>query len=289
MKTRLLNLVLGMVAAFGLSSCIQSHTVLTVNKDGTATIEENTVLGGMMAQMLSGLGDAFGGKEGGAKAPVNPLMDRASYEARAKKMGEGVKLTKLEEIKDPKGGLGVSAVYTVADINKLHMSMGTDIPDAVKGMAPDIEEKIEKAGKDENPVTFSLKDGELTINLPQPEPDPTAAKANKELEGLEPELNLGPEQQQQMAMAKMMLQYMAMSLTVKVNGEISKTNATHSKGNEVTLFSMKLADVLKDPNAFTKLAMMGDDLQDEDKAMEMMKNLPGVQVETQKKVSISIK
>ncbi|MEZ5329200.1 MAG: hypothetical protein R3F19_29480 [Verrucomicrobiales bacterium] len=209
MKTRLLNLVLGMVAAFGLSSCIQSHTVLTVNKDGTATIEENTVLGGMMAQMMSGLGDAFGGQEGGAKASVNPLMDRASYEARAGKMGEGVKLTKLEEIKDPKGGIGVTAFYTVADINKLKMGMGTDVPDAMKGMSPDIEKKIEEAGKEENPVTFSLKDGELTINLPQPEADPAAAKANKELEGLEPELNLGPEQQQQMAMAKMMMQDMA--------------------------------------------------------------------------------
>ena len=42
-----------MVAAFGLSSCIQSHTVVSVNKDGTATIEEKTVLGGMMAEMMA--------------------------------------------------------------------------------------------------------------------------------------------------------------------------------------------------------------------------------------------
>ncbi|MGK0186794.1 MAG: hypothetical protein ACI9R3_002577 [Verrucomicrobiales bacterium] len=288
MKTRVLNFVMGIVAAFGLSSCIQSHTVVSVNKDGTATIVEKTMLGGMMAQMMAGFGDAFG-QPGEAKAPANPLMDRATYEAQAKKMGEGVTLTKLEETKDAKGGMGVTVTYAVADINKLKLSMGADMPEAMKGMAPEIQEKLDEAGKEEEPVTFSFKAGELKINLPQPEIDPATAKANKELEGLEPELQLGPEEAQQMEMAKMMLADMSMSLTVKVNGDIAKTNASHAKGNEVTLFSMKFADIMKDPGAFSKLAMLGEDMQDKSKAMEMMKTLPGVKVETKKEVSISIK
>lgn len=277
---------MGIVAAFGLSSCIQSHTVVSVNKDGTATIEEKTMLGGMMAQMMAGFGDAFG-QPGEAKAPANPLMDRATYEANAKKMGEGVTLTKLVETKDAKGGMGVTVTYAVADINKLKLSMGADVPDAMKGMAPEIQEKIEEAGKEEKPVTFSMKDGELKINLPQPEVDPEVAKANKELEGFEPEM--GPEEAQQMEMAKMMLADMAMSLTVKINGDVAKTNASHAKGNEITLFSMKFADIMKDPKAFGKLAMMGQDMEDQAKAMEVLKKLPGVKVETQKEVSIKIK
>ena len=275
------------MTAIGLSSCIQSHTVVSVNKDGTATIEEKTMLGGMMAQMMAGLGDAFG-QEGGKKGSANPLMDRASYEARAKKMGEGVTLTKFEEAKDDKGGIGVNALYSVADINKLELGMSADVPDGLKGMAPTIDKKLADGEHEEDPVTFSFENGQLTINLPQPERDPAAEKASKELEGLEPELKLGPEQMQQMEMAKMMMQDMAMSLTVKINGKIAKTNASHRKGNELTLFSLKFSEALKDPNTMAKLAMLGEDLQDKKKALEAMKKLPGVIVELQKEVSVKI-
>lgn len=288
MNIRVLPLVLGLVTAFGLTSCIQSHTVVSVNKDGTATIEEKTMLGGIMAQMMAGLGNAFAGEDD-KNAGANPLMDRPAYEARARKMGEGVTLTKFEEAKDDKGGIGVTAVFAVADINKLRLSMNADVPASLKGMAPEIDKTLEDAGEEEKPVTFSLADGKLTIHLPQPETDPAAAKANEELKGLEPELQLGPEEKQQMEMAKMMLQDMAMSLVVRAGDGIAKTDATHSTGDDVILFSMKFSEILKDPAAFNKLALMGEELQDEDKALEAVKKLPGVKVETKEKVTVTFK
>ena len=210
----------------------------------------------MMAQMMAGLGDAFGEAGGEKPANANPLMDRKSYESRAKEMGEGVKLSKLEEIKDAKGGMGVKAVFTVADINKLKLGMSGDMPGAMQGLSPEIEQQLEDA-EEKEPITFALKDGKLTINMPQPENAAELDKNKEELQGLEPELNLGPEEKQQMEMAKMMLADMAMSLSIKVNGEVASSNATHREGNTVTLFSMEFKELLKDPNAFGKLAMMG--------------------------------
>ena len=52
---------------------------------------------------------------------------------------------------------------------------------------------------------------------------------------------------------------------------------------------MKFSEVLKDPNAFGKLAMMGEDLQDKNKAMEVVKELPGVQMENKEEISITVK
>ena len=290
MKKLFTNTVIGLVAVLGLSNCIQSHTVVFVHKDGTATVEEKTVLSGMVAQMMQGFAGAFEGEEGGgdAKAAANPLLDRKSYEARAKGMGDGVELKELKELKDPNGGIGVHAVFSVADINKLKLeASGGEMPDALKGLSPDIEEKV--AGEESTPITFAYKDGELSINVPQPEGIEELEKANEELKGLEPDLNLGPEQAQQMEMAKMMMKDMAISLKVEVDGGIAKTDATFSKGSELTLFEMKFSEILKDPNAFSKLALMGEDMQDKDKAMAVLKKFPGVKLEPKKKVSVSLK
>ena len=289
MKKFLVNLAVGIVAAIGLSSCIQSHTVVSVNKDGTATIEEKTVMSGMIAQMLQGFAGAFEGKDG-EKPPgagTNPLLDKASYEKRAKEMGEGVVLKEVKELKDAKGGIGVHAVFTVADINKLKLtSTGGDVPEALKGLSPDVEEL---KGEEVTPITFGFKDGELSINVPQPEHADEIAKSNEELEGLEPELNLGPEQAQQLEMTKLMMQDMAISLKVRIVDGIAKTDAAHRVDSDITLFEIKFSEVLKDPNAFSKLVLLGEDVKDKNKAMAVLKKLPGITLEPKEKVSVTLK
>ena len=282
-------LALSLIATFGLTSCLQSHTVVSVNKDGSATVEEKSILTGMMAQTLQQMAKAFQPEgEGDQDGNSNLLMDRASYEAKAKAMGEGVKLKELKELKAPNGGIGVQALFTVPDINKLKITAsGGDVPEVMKQLSPDIDQQLKE--EEVEPISFAYKGGQLKIKVPQPDRVEAIEKSNEELEGLEPEINLGPENAQQLEMAKMMFKDAAITLKIKANDGIAKTDASHHAGSEITLFELKFSEILKDPGAFNKLALLGDDLKDKSKAMAVMKKLPGVTVESKEEISVTLK
>ena len=96
---------------------MKSHTVVTVKKDGSATIEEKTTLSGMVAQMLQGfggLGQNPAGQPAGQGGALQ-IFKKKDFEDRAKKMGEGVRLASFKEVKDPQGGMGVHVEYSVKD------------------------------------------------------------------------------------------------------------------------------------------------------------------------------
>ncbi len=79
---------------------------------------------------------------------------------------------------------------------------------------------------------------------------------------------------------------------VKVDGEIARTNAsyveidTQSKKKQlVTLFDINIGEIMKDEETFKKLAAMGE-IQDMETAAEKLKGIPGLKIETAKRVEI---
>ena len=110
---KLSRLILVVAAVFSLASCLEIKNTITVNKDGTATVEETTLLGAQLAAMM-----AQGG--GGPGEQLKGLvMDKAKAEERAKQLGEGVTVKSIEEVKSPDGKSGNKVIFAVADIRKL--------------------------------------------------------------------------------------------------------------------------------------------------------------------------
>ena len=108
-------------ATLGLSACLEMKSVVTVNKDGTGTIEETALVGAQLKAMMGSLGAQPGqeGQPNPAAGLKDMVPDKAKAQERAKELGEGVTLKSHEEVTMPDGKSGVKVTYAVADIRKV--------------------------------------------------------------------------------------------------------------------------------------------------------------------------
>lgn len=248
------------------SSCLDHEAVITINKDGSGTITEQTLFSAeasaMMAQM-AGLG-------GEGQDPLSKMIDAEATAASAKKMGEGVEVEKAEKI-DKDGRKGGRVTYKFKDINKVKFTMGGSMSDAGKSMQP--PGLPEEKKPEQQPISFKYEDGTLTLTNPQ----------NKPAEGEKPEK---PEiDEQQLAMAQGMFKDMRMSLKVEFPGGIEESDATNVSGNTVTLAEMEFGKLVSDPAKLKKLM----ELDDPAAAATAFKGVDGLKVEPKETITVKLK
>src|SRR5438128_472470 len=109
-----------------LTGCIQSKAVLTINKDGSATLEQTAY----MAKM-----DVPGAAAG--ESPFDEKKLPAQSAEWAKSMGEGVTVKSAAALKDKAGWDGVKLVYAIKDVSKF--SVGYLPPIGTEMAKPDDE------------------------------------------------------------------------------------------------------------------------------------------------------
>ncbi len=264
MKTKLLMIATGAIALFGLCSCFQIESTISVKKDGSGTITEVMLLGEQMKAMME-MAAAQGGQNG--QNPMADMLDKGKAEAHAKQLGEGVELVSIEKI-DANGKVGVKTVYKFADINKLNytMNMG-DTPGAAK------KEKAKDSG-----LTFKLVDGHLTII--QKAPKAPGEKADDDAADDE-QPDMDP---QMLAMMQGMMKDMRITTKVVIESGISKTDATYVEGKVITLADIKMGKLLSDPEKLK--ALQGGDF---DKTKEALKGIDGIKFEGKESVSVEMK
>lgn len=238
------------------TSCLQQETTLSLNKDGSGTITETTILG---AQMLAMMGAAGG--EGGD--PLDQMIAQAkdkSDEAVAK-MGEGVTLKEVKKL-DKGGKKGLITVYEFKDINQLKYVFGSSLGD-------------DDGGEDKEPLDISYKNGVLTINN----------KYEKAKEGEQP---AKPEMSdQQLAMAQQMMGEMRMALKLEFPGGIAETNALHQDGNKVTMMDIDFGKLIAQEGKFKEF--MKAKPESPAQAAQLLKGVDGVKIETAEKLTVKLK
>src|SRR3954464_1532710 len=97
-----------------LSGCIDSESVVTVNKDGSGTIEETTLYSAQMSAMMSMAAAGFT-QPGAPAAGMSLTVTEEQAKANASQMGMGVTLQSLENLKTPDGRQGQKVVYAFTD------------------------------------------------------------------------------------------------------------------------------------------------------------------------------
>lgn len=269
MKIRLMRLFAGLLAVFGMNACLQNESVMTLRKDGSGTLVEETMMGAQMVAMMEQMA-AMGGAEAqaGAQDPLKEMYDEAKYKAAAAGYGEGVEFVGLEKVARD-GGKGVKVTYKFADINKLKFTPGGSL----KEMGG---EGAEAAAAEEEPVTFAYKDGKLAIKFADP----------KKPEGA-PEAEMPDENDPQAAMATAMLKDMRISARLVVEPGIAKTDATYAKDNTITLMDVRFGELLANPGGMK--AMKKLETNDRAALAETVKSLKGIELETKKEVSVELK
>jgi len=255
---KLITLVGAAALALLTTSCLQQHTTLSLNKDGSGTITETTALG---AQMLAMMGAAGG--EG--QDPLAEMIEQAkarSAEA-AKTMGEGVTVKEVKALNEG-GKKGFVVVYAFTDINKLKYSFG-------QGMGDNPEED------NNDPIQMSYKDGVLTVlnDYDQEEGDAAADEDEEEIDDAS------------MAMAKQMMADMRVSFSLEFPGGIAETNAEHVDGGKVTLIDIDMGKLVQNEAKFKEFTKKQPGSPAE--AKEMLKGVDGVKIETAEKVTIKLK
>lgn len=255
---KLITLVGAAALALLTTSCLQQHTTLSLNKDGSGTVTETTIFG---AQMLAMMGAA--GPEAGD--PVEQMLAQAKAKSAqtAAKMGEGVSVKEIKPLNEG-GKKGMVVVYEFKDINQLKYAMGQGMGDG-PGEAEEAKE----------PLDISYKDGVLTINNKYEKPEDGANAADEAMSD------------EQLAMAQGMMADMRMSLSLEFPGGIAETNAEHQEGNKVTIMDIDFGKLMTQQDKFKEF--MKGQPETPAQAKEMLKGVEGVKIETAEKLTVKLK
>ncbi|MFM2171221.1 MAG: hypothetical protein RI957_1450 [Verrucomicrobiota bacterium] len=285
-----LSVIRGISAAalvLGLSSCLEIHEKVTLKKDGSGTIMEETVLGAQLSAMMQMA--ALQGGEGG----MPDLFGEEAAKTRAEKFGKGVTVAKIEKI-NAEGKTGSRVTYQFADINAVTLDM-SDGASSLNGMSPQAAQAAKEKGAEVKPITFTYKEGVLTIFNPQPEKEAADAAKNavrdaiekNENAAAEDEVQAGAEAAQMQAMAMQMMKDMKMSAKVVIEPGIAETTATHHAGDVITLMEMDMGKLMANPEVMKQL--QGLDIKNPGELEKKLKAIDGVKGEEQEKVTVKLK
>jgi hypothetical protein len=270
MKT-LWILVIVAVVLFAIGSCIESTTLVRLNKDGTGEVEDTLLMRTDVIQMLMGVSQEMGEEPGEFE-----LADRAKLEARAQEMGEGVTLKSVENIVT-ETHQGYRALYTFQDINKVQVNENPDenVPDSGSPgeEAPNkeiITFQFEKA-KGKDPAS-------LIINLPREE---------EGTEGEGPEEMPEKQSEDMIDMFREIFKDMKIDVALEVDGKITETNAEHQDGSRIVLMELDFGKIIQNEEAFRELALSNTNSLEETK--ELIKDVPGIRVEMQDSIEVQFK
>jgi hypothetical protein len=254
------------VAVAVLSGCLQSRTVISVNADGTGTVEETFLMQRDIVQMLASMGEG----------ESFSLLDRDELERGAEELGDGVQFQSAEEMSTDWGS-GYRAVYSFDDINTLRVNQNPsdDVPSQGADMGGEQPSAVEY-------IQFTMTRGRpATLEIIMPEPEQEELEPVDEMpEGMEaPEIS-----EEDMQGLASLYTDMRISVDVVVNGDIVDTNATHHDGNRVTLMDIDFNRILEEPEVMERLARQEPGSLSQVEAL--VNDLPGIKAELNRRIQV---
>ena len=258
-----------------LSGCLEMHTVITVNKDGSGLVEENIFIGKEIIKMFKEFAAAFA--DSTQPQQEFNLFEEEKIKAKTSDYGEGIEFVSMENIVTDERE-GYQAIYKFKDLNKVKVNQ--DPSDEMPMAEP--KEGSEKTNEyvffkfitgNPNRIVFKLPDEtkKEEENTKQIKTDDTTA-TNVEADSSDFE-----------SMVKFMKDMKA-KFEIRVDGKITRTNATHVDGNTVTLFDIDFAQLISDKEKLEEFKKFNPNSFEEVK--KLVSGIPGIKVELNKEVFI---
>lgn len=262
------------VMFFMLVGCLEVSTVVSVKPDGTGTVAERLLIS--KASFMKMNSSAKGDKKG---ASAQPLPDKAELDKRAMEMGEGVCFVSVRPLAT-KTHEGYEALFAFKDINQLQVNRNPD-----SGVSADSASADQAPKKQKQYVRFIFKEGSPSrlLILMNPEMDASLSAASPVAK---PQQN--PEQLKIATnLMKEFFKGMRVFMAVDINGSVLATNATHRNEKRITLMDVDFDKLIANPKQFASFSALGFD-PSSDEMQKIMKRIPGIKLETQKEVAVSI-
>lgn len=266
---RYLRVLLLLAGALSSGACFQFSTVLTVNPDGTGTIQQHLLFTQAALAQLRQFA-AFGG---GGPQNFDPLSEQQARDA-AVTLGQGVTYVSSTPINSPEGQ-GRDIRYAFTDISQLRIVEAPPAPGGLSINAPNL-------GTDAQ-VAFKLtheSDGRsvLKITMPQFPLAPGAGGAGPQGIGNLP----SPEQ---MALVRPMFAGAKLAVFVEPAGTVVRTNSQFVDGRRVTLMDVNVDSLLNDDALMRRL----QSAKSADEGREMLKGVPGLKINLDPEITIEFR
>jgi hypothetical protein len=276
------------------SGCLQSSTLLKVNKDGSGTITvleyyspQITAMFESMSSMAVGMAEQMGGEvDAEETGPTDMFSDMIKQKTTG--FGPDVKLVKEERRTNKKGWKGYRLTYAFDDINTVNLNLGSS----------DMGGPGMEAQSDDSPAfTFAFEPGETaTLKIVPKETSATAEPAKEPgVEGEDAAMMQGSEEMDAMSaqmatqMMAPMMKGMRMSFFLQVDGEIVDTNAKYpaeNRNDTIVIMDLPMDRVLENPEAMALITAEDPKVQSKLATLD----IPGIKVEEQDKaLSVSFK
>jgi hypothetical protein len=264
------------LSIFGIfiSGCIEMHTVVTVKKDGSGLVEENIFIGIEIINMFKEFAAAFA--DSTQPQQEFKMFEEEKIKAKASELGEGIEFVSMKNIvTDEKEGY--TAIYKFKNLNtvKVNQDPSNEMP---------MGESKEGSDTTSEYVFFKFikgKPNRIEFKLPEGKKEDKSVDTPKTDEIAENEIP--PDSADAEKMMKFMKD-MRVKIEIKIDGEITKTNATHVDGNTITLFDIDFAQLLSDKGKFEEFKKLNPNSFVEIK--KLVKDIPGIKVELNKEVFV---
>lgn len=261
---KIISISVLLIIALALTGCIETTTLVKVNRSGSGTIEQTIIISGSFMELMSGLS---GQTEDAAEG--FDILDEEELAEDARNMGEGVSFVSAEEVSSGKGS-GYRAVYRFQDINKIRINQnpGQNVPDMAEG---DTQTEL---------ICFQFRKGNpATLIVLKPTEDSESEEAAESESSAMAEDDMG-----MMEMMRELYQDMKISIAIEVEGTIVDTNATYRDGSRVTIMELDFGELLKDDETFNALVTAQPESLEETK--ELFKDYEGIKVDLQDEIRI---
>lgn len=220
------------------TACLDSATLISVQADGSGTVEQTLLVNESAARAM------LGGLEQPGTAAAGPVINQADLERSAERMG-GVRFVSATPV--TRGPFtGVKALYAFDDINAVQVAQEPHLSGSTSGgftapptAASPVRFQWARSGSG-SVLTITMADeGSLS-----PGPDPASPDAPGGLDLPDPQM---------LGMMKAMFDGFKVAIDLQVAGEIVRTNADYVEGSRVTLLALDLGALMADQEKLAAL------------------------------------
>jgi hypothetical protein len=271
-RKRLVRVAGLMVLLLTMAGCLEVSTIVSVKPDGTGTVAERLLVSKASLSSMHSL------KDGDKNGQPGQVPDPAELEKKSRELGEGVRFISIHPV-ETKTHEGYEALFAFRDINLLQVNRnpdsGTSADSASGGIAPKKKKQY---------VRFILKEGspaKLLIKMDEENEaslstSSSAAKSQQNPEQLKMVANI----------MKEFLKGMRVFVAVDIDGSILSTNATHRRGQRITLMDVDFDKLIANPEQFALFSSLGPEPSSAE-MQKIMKKIPGIKIETNKEIDVS--
>lgn len=248
------------------TGCLEVTSKITMNPDGTGTVEEVILMSKETYAMFNEFLAIFQDPD---SLQEIELFKEESYIKQAELMGEGVSFLNRELI-DNGNMKGVKIIYQFTNINNLIIDQNPASRSPIEG------DEVQDDNK--QTIAFNYENGNKNI-LTITNTGKEFQQEEKNIESEEVEEN--PEMENRL---KEILNDLKFSLSIEFPKGFTETNADFVEGNKLTLFDIEFGKIVENEEKWKNFMEIPEG--DFESLKKIMKNIPGVKVDLNKEIKV---